>query len=273
MSSFKWNLSRVVVPATVAVLIAVLISAPSINACFDPSDVYSIEVLLNKPGVLLNSTLLEGTPGVFKVDECYVYKSVSNIVVIIYLEEVFNGAPLVPGINEGEPIEIYPGIRLELMDVGLREDQAQINESMVNYYSDLLKSTLLIELDRLRSAGILMGLSDNDLEEIVKSACMGCAGWNERLVYYINDGTWRRYSELIISGAMRGTLIRSLGCRFELPEELKKALAVQQPPWPWTSSSPTSTPSRELNGVAVAVSIVTGIAIAIAFYVLYVRMK
>lgn len=273
MSNFKWNLSRVAVPATIVALIALLMSATSINACFDPSDAHSIEVLLNKPGIFLNSTLLEGAPGVFKVNECYVYRSVSSIVVIIYLEKVFNGAPLVPGINEGEPVELYPGIRLELMDVGLGENQEQINESMVNYYTDLLKSALLIELDRLRSTGILMGLSDNDLEGIVESACIGCAGWNERLVYYTNDGTWRRYSELITSGAMRGTLIRSLGCRFELSEELKKALAVQQPPWLWTQASPTSRPSWELNGVAVAVSIVVGTAIAIAFYMLYVRTK
>ncbi len=273
MSGFKWDIGRAVAITAIVVLTAMLINAPSINACFNPSDVYSVEVLLNKPGVFLNSTLLEGVPGVFKVNEYYVYRSVDNIAVIVYLEEVFNGAPLVPGINEGEPIELYPGIRLELMDVGFEGSWAQLNESMVKYYSDLLKSTLLIELDRLTNTGILMGLSSSDLEEVVKSACIGCAGWNERLVYYVNDGTWRRYSELIAGGAIRGALIRSLGCRFEIPDELMKALAVQQPPWLCTLAPPASTPSHGLNGVAVALSIVVGVAVAAAFYMLYARMK
>ncbi|MCS7128865.1 MAG: hypothetical protein RMI83_06345 [Desulfurococcaceae archaeon] len=273
MSSFQWSLSKLATLAAASILIAVLMNAPSINACFDPSDAYSMEVLLNKPGVFLNSTLIEGASGVFKIDEYYVYKGVSNIVVIIYLEKVFNGAPLVPGINEGEPVELYPGIRLELMDVGLEADRVQVNESMVKYYTDLLKSTLLIELNRLKDAGVLVGLSNDDLRGIVESACIGCAGWNGRLIYYINDGAWHQYSELITSGAIRGTLIRSLGCRFELPEELKEALAMQQPSWPWAQASPINTPSWELNGVAVAISIAMGAAAAIAFYTLYMKMK
>ena len=113
----------------VTVLLAVLTPA---SACMDPRSLYAVEVVLNKPGVKYNLTMLEQAAGdsVVKVDNStYVFKytmyyyslwsweltSKIDFLVELYEAKFCNGAPYVPGFNDQGEAEYYLGIRVELI--------------------------------------------------------------------------------------------------------------------------------------------------------------
>uniref|UniRef100_A0A7J2U1H4 Uncharacterized protein n=1 Tax=Ignisphaera aggregans TaxID=334771 RepID=A0A7J2U1H4_9CREN len=129
-------MARKSVQMLVEVLIIVVIAqlalfAVSVNACVDPSSVYAVEVVLNKPGVSYNLSPLEALVGrgVVKADNTtYIFKyglavkclgamsnaSSSNLdfVATIYLAKFADEAPYVEGLTPGE-IRYYLGIRIE----------------------------------------------------------------------------------------------------------------------------------------------------------------
>jgi hypothetical protein len=129
-------MARKSVQMLVEVLIIVVIAqlalfAVSVNACVDPSSVYAVEVVLNKPGVSYNLSPLEALVGrgVVKADNTtYIFKyglavkclgamsnaSFSNLdfVATIYLAKFADEAPYVEGLTHGE-IRYYLGIRIE----------------------------------------------------------------------------------------------------------------------------------------------------------------
>lgn len=83
-----------------------------VEACFDPSDKYSVEVVLSKPGVVFNKSVLEELRGIVSLSDrrgdhgIYVYRShvnPENLVVILSFQ------PL--SLREGS--DKYPTIRIE----------------------------------------------------------------------------------------------------------------------------------------------------------------
>jgi hypothetical protein len=49
------------------------------------------------------------------------------------------------------------------------------------------------ELEHLRDDGVIMGLTDADIDEIASASVCGTAGFNSRIVY--EDGEWITYRE------------------------------------------------------------------------------
>ena len=83
-----------------------------VEACFDPSDKYSVEVVLSKPGIEFNKSVLEGLRGLVDLSDerggyrVYIYRShvdPENLVVIISFQ------PL----SLSEDSDRYPTIRIE----------------------------------------------------------------------------------------------------------------------------------------------------------------
>ncbi len=74
--------------------------------------------------------------------------------------------------------------------------------------ADILKAALAYELKWLLDAGIIEGLSEDDIAEIVEASELGCSGWNSRMVYA--NGDWMPYYDALayIPGA---ALVRG-GC-------------------------------------------------------------
>jgi len=82
----------------VLVLLTVFVTALIVTSCFDIRDVASIEVVLNKPGVTYNLSVLESNPKVVKVkytgfkggDYAYLYRSHvdKHLVIVVSLQEV-----------------------------------------------------------------------------------------------------------------------------------------------------------------------------------------
>ncbi len=205
------------VACALLVLLALVLGGAGARACFDPMDWYSGEVLLNKPGVTYNFSVFERLPEVVHVPgygDVYVYRShFGNAVVIVYAEECANGYPDY-GIAGAR--EYYPGIRIEFLNAS--SDRPPENRDNL---TKLLRDIVDFELGWLREIGVISGLSDEDIDNIVSTIRVGYAGWNSRLVYYRGDGKWHPYHELIANGSIPGVLLKRMGsCRWVIPEDI-----------------------------------------------------
>lgn len=199
-----------------------IVSVSSVWACFDPSDIFSGEVLLNKPGISYNFSLLARITGIVRVsDNVYIYRShIGNAIVIIYIEECINGVPVLSIHGEqGGEIEYYPGIRVEPITIptgGVGRENITLE----------LKKIFSFELKWLSDIGVIRGITVDDIESIASCIKAGYAGWNNRLIYYTGDGNWHPYYELVSEGLIEGVLLRSIGCRWEIPG----SIVPSQPP-------------------------------------------
>jgi len=117
----------------IALALQLLLITP-VRACMDPSSAHAVEVVLNKPGVRYNLSLLEsiangtvlrvgGSTYMFKYtiyyEHRYAYPSRASIekrefLVIIYEAVFSNGAPYVEGMSNSSTVEHYLGVRVEL---------------------------------------------------------------------------------------------------------------------------------------------------------------
>jgi len=76
----------------VAIVFVVAVVGIVVDACFDPMDKYSIEVVLNKPGIGHDIDRLDGLENVVKLsDNTYLYRShlSKDVVVIVFLQSLY----------------------------------------------------------------------------------------------------------------------------------------------------------------------------------------
>jgi len=254
----------IIVPILVTALL--VLSSISITwACFDPSGMYSGEVLFNKPGVSYNFTLLETIMGIVKVnDNIYIYRShVGNAVVILYIEKCIDGVPAIDDHNG--TIEYYPGVRVELLNISA--DYAHQHKENITTW---LKNIFSYELNWLVTIGIIKGIDQDDIDSIISTIEAGFAGWNSRLIYYTGDNQWHPYDELVGNELIYGELLRSLGCRWTIPA----SLLPDQPPEYTISHITNNSPSSESgslgeklgaysDGFYVLIAVITGLLVAL----------
>ncbi len=233
-------------PLIMYVLLTLAITAyltyPVIS-CYFPEDAVAIEVVLNKPGITYDLRLLSRLGGVKVLSSgALAYRShLSDYVVIVVLKE-----PLTPnGVIKYLSIRVQPTYKV------LKNGTVK---SLVS--KELVREVLKYELNWLIKAGVIRGLSSEDVSKIYSVARAGMAGWNSRLVYV--EGEWMPYYRAIkyIPGA---SLIRS--CIVGIPEanELIKSLP-KEPPGTYLGSRFTT---NDLIAVltAVAASMVTYVVI------------
>lgn len=82
--------------------------------------------------------------------------------------------------------------------------QEDIEETVAPAYNvshDELAAVLRAELEWLTRAGVVSGLSSEDVEAITGAAHVGYAGWNSRLIWW--DGGWRPYYEAGVAVLVR----------------------------------------------------------------------
>ncbi|RLE91565.1 MAG: hypothetical protein DRJ55_05510 [Thermoprotei archaeon] len=127
-----------------------------------------------------------------------------------------------------------------------------------------IKEALKVELEWLLEQGVIGGLSEEDIEDIVSASKLGYAGWNSRLVW--SDGKWIPYSSM--EGAM---VLRCVGVppKFFFPEE-EYGLSV--PEGRQVTPSPYGKNGLYRAAVYLASSALVAALVAVAAY-LYVRKK
>mgnify|MGYP000067653471 CR=1 FL=1 len=250
----------------VSILIVALLILPSLSitwACFDPTDTYSGEVLLNKPGVSYDFSLFKNIKDIVEInDNVYIYRShIGNAVVILYIEKCIDGAPAIG--DRGGAVEYYPGIRIELLNITI-EYTFQYKDEVTKE----LKKIFTYELKWLVGIGAINGIGQEDIDSIISTLEAGYAGWNNRLIYYSGDGKWHPYYELVNNGLIYGVLLKSVGCRWFIPESLVPRQAPEYSTSLITSNIYTHSQGGEAltygNGVYVMIAIATGIIVAIA---------
>ncbi len=252
-------------------VLAVIAMTPSLHACFDPMDTFSGEVLLNKPGITYDLSILDGVEDVVKLDDnTYMYRShVGEAVVIVYLEDLVNGVPVW---GKQEPTSYCIGVRVELMNMSL--DQATSVDDIMEYRENAtlwLRNIMGYELEWLIGIGVVTGLVDSDIDSILSTLESGYAGWNSRLVYYSGDSRWHPYNELVHNNLIQGELLRgSSGCRWFIPEdkvpsEPPKATPTHSSAGTLSSVVETETTSRVggFDGLALAIALIVGLTAAI----------
>ncbi len=270
-------LKRIVL-STIAILMVFAIAySYCVDACFDPSNLYSIEVILNKPGIEYNLSILRNINNVIEVREnVYVYRGIvyRELAVIIYLQGFEDSKPV---LDESKATKFYPVIRIEVVDKNLinelekrySNDLAKIREELTS----MLRYELREELKWLRTIGVIKGITDDDIEKIVQKTYAGYAGWNRRLMYY--NGDWYTFEYLVINGYIQSYLLRFAGCSIQIPTN---TLPREPPTTTITTSSmgeyttyssipSTSIPIYDNRLVTIAIGI--GIATAIAIFIVF----
>lgn len=288
-------------------LLIAIISMCNINtthACFSPVDMYAIEVLFNKPGIGYNLTILLSKyhENIFVVTEDnriyalkYVYIDTygNNISfgVTIYLEMFCGNAPCIKEINDDEPVSYVIGLRMELLELCNTSTDAINNENnrVENNINNLTKKIMIcpdrsvislafIELLKaIVNEGVITNLNEDDINMIIEAISRNTisAGWNNRLMYNEQiDNRWAPYSYLVYNELIKGLIIRSPRCSYQLPLEVVEEVKNSKPALILKRQdmvSPT-TVSREqlyLNGRAVVIAIILGITVAIATYIIW----
>ena len=325
-------------------LFLVAITGIVVSACFDPMDKYSIEVLLNKPGIKYNIVKLANLDNVVKLsDDIYLYRShlSKDVVVIVSLQSLhpnggekyiavrieprvikerierlscrlyltipnmpresvvealdracklgwkYSGNPIIRDryvravmvknvINykvEVSIVWIKNEARITVIPENKTSDVVKVvNELLVKAFGarpiddipctklieekqkpvvdeETVKNVLEYELRWLRDIGIVKGISDSDIAEIMDSAVPGYAGWNSRLVYNIKEGSWVPYAE--VEGA---ALIKKIGCSVSFnPELVPEEAPVTYTAQPSTTNS--MLPIVMILGIAVVIAI------------------
>ncbi len=160
------------------VFLLLILSIP-VSGCFNPTDRYSVEVMLNKPGVTYDLSLLEGSSGVLKLKIspsgfgkalAYVSHGDKDVAVVLYEDKIFNGS---------QGLGPYLVVRLQPRTVGKYEPKP-----VVQLDNQTIRRLLLLELRWLVGAGVVKGLTEDDINQICSKAGLGTAGYNSRIVYY-----------------------------------------------------------------------------------------
>lgn len=285
---------------TALIVGALIASATPITACIDPASHYAFEVVLNKPGVSYNITVLRNlvlSGSVIEVNEfTYVFtylfqvplaskeESTHNMsdpstyyvelkfLVVVYIEKFSEGAPYVEELSDPSNIEYYLGVRIESLSLPANireEDFSVIVEALIRY---------LVQI------GVVTGLEWKDVEKVAGTARLGYAGWNNRLVYCDKLEGWAPYSELVTAGLIKGILYRGNACSFQLPREMIEQagrmdallrLGIATTTSSGLTSTLTSTAPRPdalaSNGLAVALAVLVGALAGLLVYLYLAR--
>ncbi len=218
-----------------------------VSACYFPEDSVAIEVVLNKPGITYDLSILSrlGNVKVLNNDVVAYRSHLSKYVAILLIKE-----PITPsGIK-------YLGIRVQPMFKVFKNGTIK---SLVS--KELTKEVLKYELNWLIKLGVIKGLSKDDVKEIISEAKAGLAGWNSRIVYANSE--WLPYYKAIkyIPGA---TMVRA--CLVSIPEANQLFNSLPEKPPKTTSSLGGSESGFSINDaipivVAVIASVVTYLVI------------
>ncbi|MEZ0346839.1 MAG: hypothetical protein ABWK01_09825 [Infirmifilum sp.] len=173
-----------------------LLIVPFVSAqCIEPLDARAFEVVLNCGHVLVNPSKLQACTQVAHISEyVFAYKSGydKRFAVIISLQEL-------RGSNYR-----YPCIRIQFL-----------NESLAGVSREDLRRVLDMELDRLCSEGILIGLNESLKAKILTYADFGLAGWDRRLVW--DNGDFKPFNESSLYYPPRGCLVPQISDYSTLP--------------------------------------------------------
>jgi hypothetical protein len=152
--------------------------------CFNPTDLFATEVVLNKPGAGFDLTLIESAKNVFFDDGAFVYRSHFDQRVAVILS-VVDEADILKGLS----VRVQIPTKFVLVD-GVEDlaEAVDIDREKFDF-----KTAMRTELDWLNVNKIITGITREDIGEISDISEAGLAGWNSRIVY--ENEKWLPYNE------------------------------------------------------------------------------
>lgn len=163
-------------------------------ACFNPTDFFAAEVVLNKTGITDDIEIFQNAENVRINDGTVVYLSHYNADVAVVVSKI------------DEPV-IGLSVRLQIPTKTVEVDGQPDLVSAVDIDQDEFDfpAAMKVELEWLRKHKIIAGITDTDINMIAEKAKAGASGWNSRIVH--EDGSW-----LIYSDTNNPLLIRDIDC-------------------------------------------------------------
>ena len=153
-------------------------------ACFNPTDTFAAEVVLNKPGASYDLELVKQAANVSFEGGVFVYRSHFDKRVAAVLEEI----------DESGPAEMLKGLSVKIQIPTKRAEPDDLVEAVDITKDDFdFKSAMKTELDWLATNDIINGVDEGDFTDIAEVTEAGLAGWNARVVY--DEGKWLPYNE------------------------------------------------------------------------------
>ncbi|MBC8236462.1 hypothetical protein H8E77_43500 [bacterium] len=164
------------------------------SACFNPTDFFAAEVVLNKTGITDDIEIFKNAENMRIDDGIVVYLSHYNADVAVVVSKI------------DDPV-IGLSVRLQIPTKTVEVDGQTDLAPAVDIDKDEFdfQTAMKVELEWLRKNMIIAGITDADIKMIAAKAKAGKSGWNSRIVY--EEGNW-----LIYSDTNNSLLIRALGC-------------------------------------------------------------
>lgn len=172
---------RGVLILSVIALSALIVIYP-VYSCFDPTDLFAAEVVLNRSGISYNLAPIRNARNVFSGEDVLVYRSHFDKRVAIILREI-DARPTIP----------LKGLSVRIQIPTKRENGKLVEAVDIKAKEFDFKTAMKVELEWLRASGVIKGITDEDIKGISEAVKAGTAGWNSRVVF--DGGRWQPYCE------------------------------------------------------------------------------
>jgi hypothetical protein len=146
--------------------------------CFNPTDFFATEVVLNRPGISYSLEPIKRADNVSVKEGAFVYRSHFDDRIAVLLKEIEEGA------LKGLSLRIQIPTRVE------RDDLVEAVDVKKEEFD--FKSAVKVELEWLKANGVIRGIEGRDIAEISQVVKAGRAGWNSRIVF---ERRWLPYNE------------------------------------------------------------------------------
>ena len=164
------------------------------SACFNPTDSFAVEVVLNRADITYDVGRLQQAENVRNDDGIIVHLSHYNADVAVIVSKI------------DEPV-IGLSVKLQIPTKTIEVERQTDLVPAVDIDKDKFDfpTAIKVELEWLRQNMIIAGITDADIKMITAKAKAGTAGWNSRIIY--EEGNWLPYSETNLP-----LLLRDSGC-------------------------------------------------------------
>ncbi|MEK7580390.1 MAG: hypothetical protein AAB465_02160, partial [Patescibacteria group bacterium] len=189
--------------------IVCLFMARAVEACMSPTDLFAVEVLLNKPGINYDLSQLKLLPQkeLIQNEGKFYYRSHFYPDIGVVLSEF----------NNNEEKEKFLDIRLQIPVEYKNFEDGEKLVPAINLDAERFdyKEALKIELNWLIEEKIISGLTDEDIKQIIIFANKGAAGNNATIRWGIdkdnNKTGWLPYYQIKDALTLRGGVVKGCG--------------------------------------------------------------
>lgn len=202
---------------------ALLLFASSALACFNPTDFFATEVLLNKPGVFYNLKAISQAENVRASGD---FDRENSTQIIDYRSHYNSDVAVRLFVDSGKDQSLTVKIQIPTKFIDI--EKTDLTSAVEGVEPDTFNwsEAMKTELFWLNDNGVILGeLTKSDIDQISSACKRGTAGHNSRIFY--EDGKWLPYNQSSNPMLLRG-----------LPDY--GGFTVEMLPWGILTSLPTT---------------------------------